>query len=164
MVVRLGYRGFIHLQVAGALCTIASVACHYIEGGVPGAALRTAPLYGLPLALAVFMVMWARGCDPDLAQGYRASPRPPSLEQAFLQNTVEQTLLAVLAAVSFHTFAPSSAAGLLFGAGYLFAAGRLLFLAGYGVSPSWRFYGFALNFYTSAGLLAASVWYALCPV
>ena len=123
--------------------------------------LSTAPMYGVPLAVAIFLVMWQRGAHPDKALGYRSLPAPPSFFQANLQNTVEQTLLAVLAAGSFAAVAPAHAHGLLLGAGWLFAAGRLLFFVGYGYAPMWRFYGFALNFYTSAALLLASLWFAL---
>jgi hypothetical protein len=150
----------IHLQVGAAVLTVAATAlCCWGEGSVTEHGLT--PADGIPLALAVFLVMWDRGSNPEKSAGYAAAKQPTGLLAAHLQNTVEQTLLAVIAVASYAAAAPSAAAGVLDGAGWLFVIGRALFLLGYWLAPMWRFYGFALNYYTSVALLFASAWYRL---
>ena len=82
--------------------------------------------------------------------------------QALLQNTLEQTVLAVVVHLIWAATMPVSwISGVLAGA-ILFSTGRILFIRGYaGGAPS-RALGFALTFYPSIlMLLATTVWVVL---
>ena len=80
-----------------------------------------------------------------------------SVLQATLQNTLEQTVLAVLVHVTWATLMPVSWMSAIPAAVVLFLCGRLLFLLGYrGGAPS-RALGFALTYYPSVLMLAIVV-------
>ena len=80
-----------------------------------------------------------------------------SILQATLQNTLEQTVLAVLVHLTWATLMPVSWMSAIPAAVVLFLVGRLLFLLGYrGGAPS-RALGFALTYYPSLLMLAIVV-------
>ena len=84
--------------------------------------------------------------------------------QATLQNSLEQTVLAVLVHLSWASLMPASWMLAIPAAVLLFLCGRILFLHGYrGGAPS-RAIGFALTFYPSMLMLilvvAAALWKA----
>jgi hypothetical protein len=84
------------------------------------------------------------------------SPRA-NLLQAQLQNSLEQTVLAVIAYGAWIYFAAPDRAGLIMiFAGY-FAIGRLCFLIGYPHGAPARAFGFGLTFYPSAVLILATL-------
>ena len=73
--------------------------------------------------------------------------------QATLQNTLEQTVLAVLVHLAWATLMPVSWMAAIPAAAILFLSGRVLFIRGYrGGAPS-RAVGFALTFYPSVLML-----------
>jgi hypothetical protein len=73
--------------------------------------------------------------------------------QAALQNTLEQTLLAVLVHLSWAILMPLSWIAVIPAAVFLFLWGRVLFVSGYrGGAPS-RAFGFALTYYPSMLML-----------
>jgi hypothetical protein len=73
--------------------------------------------------------------------------------QATLQNTLEQTVLAVLVHLAWATLMPASWIAAIPAAAILFLCGRVLFIRGYrGGAPS-RAVGFALTFYPSILML-----------
>ena len=73
--------------------------------------------------------------------------------QATLQNTLEQTVLAVLVHLGWATLMPVSWMAAIPAAAILFLSGRVLFIRGYrGGAPS-RAVGFALTFYPSVLML-----------
>ena len=73
--------------------------------------------------------------------------------QATLQNTLEQTVLAVLVHLAWATLMPVSWIAAIPAAAILFLSGRVLFVRGYrGGAPS-RAVGFALTFYPSMLML-----------
>ena len=87
-----------------------------------------------------------------------------SILQATLQNTLEQTVLAVLVHLAWAALMPASWMSAIPAAVVLFLCGRVLFVGGYrGGAPS-RAVGFALTFYPSVLMLvfvvAAAVWKA----
>jgi hypothetical protein len=162
---KMGYRNFVHIQVACAIVVIAAVG---MFGLMVGSATIASPLslvlklswiYALPLAVSIMSVMFERAGSPDAILGHRAQANGPSLRQAILQNTLEQTILGFLSLLAFGSSAPPRCAALLIVAAALFVVGRLCFAIGYAVSPMYRFFGFALNFYASCALLGSAVWF-----
>ena len=161
------YRAVVHWQVAGAILALAIVVVlgtrldPAVEGSRSDLLLRQAWAYALPLAIAVFAVMFERAGSPDAILGHQAAARPPGLRGAILQNTLEQAVLGALALAAFVGVAPERWLGFAPIAAGVFLAGRALFAVGYAISPMARFFGFALNFYASLALLAAAMGFAL---
>lgn len=81
--------------------------------------------------------------------------------QALIQNTLEQTALAVAVYVAWSTLAPAYFLPALPAAAIMFLAGRLLFFAGYAGGAVARSFGFALTFYPTVVLLAGSLFFAV---
>lgn len=77
--------------------------------------------------------------------------------QAMLQNTLEQTILAVIGYAGWCFAAPAHWSALPALLVTLFAVGRLLFLLGYLRGAPARAFGFALTFYPTFGLYLALV-------
>ena len=77
--------------------------------------------------------------------------------QALLQNTLEQTVLAVPVYAAFSLFAPARLLAVAPLAALLFVGGRLLFFRGYQRGAGGRALGFALTFYPTLLLLAGAV-------
>jgi len=77
--------------------------------------------------------------------------------QSVLQNTLEQTVLALIVYGGFALLAPAQFLGALPAAALLFWIGRALFWRGYGQGAGGRAFGFALTFYLTAMLLAATL-------
>lgn len=89
--------------------------------------------------------------------GLTAGSETAKVQQAILQNTLEQAVLAL----SVHTIAtvvfPAGWLPLVPAAAVLFALGRLLFWAGYRRGAAARSLGFALTFYPSVFVFVLSV-------
>eukprot|EP00775_Hariotina_reticulata_P009071 gene9071-9241_t len=87
------------------------------------------------------------------------STHPPSLEvkvlSALLQNTLEQTLTAVLAHGAFAVMAPVDWLVLIPAFTLLFIVGRLLFAAGYQYGAGGRALGMALTHVPTTVMMAA---------
>jgi hypothetical protein len=86
----------------------------------------------------------------------RLCRRPPEKSaargaQALVQNTSEQTLLAVLTYAAWLLARPTSVPGLAIHCAVLFSVARLLFFAGYARGAAPRSLGFALTFYRRWG-------------
>lgn len=79
------------------------------------------------------------------------------LLQALLQNTLEQSCLALPVYVATGMLAPPAALLLVPTAGLLFVIGRAAFFAGYARGAPARAFGFALTFYPTALLLVAAL-------
>lgn len=84
--------------------------------------------------------------------------------QALLQNTLEQTVLAVIAYGAWAFLAQPARLGLLIVFTCFFAIGRLLFFVGYSSGAPARALGFGLTFYPSAALLLGSTPAALAEL
>lgn len=157
------YRTIVHIQVGAAIATIAFVAWGIANrliaaNAAPAPITATAGFYALPLAVAIFLAMWERGSSSDRIMGYKSTVSPTVIG-AFLQNTVEQTLLALLAVATFSAYAPATMASVPVVAAWMHLIGRILFIGGYVISPMWRFYGFSINYYSSAALVATGFFF-----
>jgi uncharacterized membrane protein (UPF0136 family) len=117
--------------------------------------LACAMLASLWLALAVALLARHRflsAQDIDGAGPGEASGRAKLL-QALIQNTLEQTVLAVTAWGAWLFVTPRGPAGTVIICAGLFSLGRLLFFAGYARGAAARSLGFTLTFYPSVALL-----------
>jgi MAPEG family len=161
--------------VAGAAITVVVIGAVIFAGPTllpPDAA--AADRMGFALKADVFLALWLaisigllarhRFFSPDdidgggLTQGTGTA----NILQASLQNTLEQTVVAVLVHLAWAVLMPASWIAAIPAAVFLFLCGRMLFLRGYrGGAPS-RALGFALTFYPSVLMLilvaAAALW------
>ncbi|UWQ63820.1 MAPEG family protein [Leisingera caerulea] len=121
---------------------------------LPGAFL--AP--GLVLALIIGRLAQRRFFDDAIIDGEPFAPGSPAeIDQRVLTNTVEQLVLAL----AIWPFAAVTLGGAVaIALGLSFALMRVLFWAGYHLSPPLRGLGFAGTFYPTviAGIWAAAVW------
>lgn len=81
-------------------------------------------------------------CLPGTTQSEQASTH-----QRILQNTLEQSFLAICAYLSWAMLASPASLSVLPAAAFLFAIGRMLFIVGYRRGATGRSLGFALTFY-----------------
>jgi hypothetical protein len=87
-----------------------------------------------------------------------------NLLQAQLQNTLEQTVLAVIAYGAWTFLASPDRVSLVIIFSAYFAIGRLCFLIGYAHGAPARAFGFGLTFYPSAVLILATLPVALAQM
>jgi len=80
-----------------------------------------------------------------------------AIDKAVLQNTLEQTVLAVIACNGLAAELPMLAPVLLPVLVSLFLIGRILFIAGYAKGAGGRAFGFALTFYPTVAAYAIFV-------
>ena len=99
--------------------------------------------------------------DIDAAVGHSQSVKALAL-QSMLQNTLEQTVLAVLIYFVWVLLLPISNLGILYMAALLFFIGRVLFFLFYERGAVARSFGFALTFYPTMLLLLACLVVAVC--
>ena len=109
-------------------------------------------LYVLPLGLGVLSIVIKRYESEDLILGYQSSNKGLELNKAYLQNTIEQTMLAVPLVVSFGSLAPAYLAKVIPVHLCVFLFGRLCFWFGYKKSPAARIPGFIITIYANVGL------------
>ncbi len=113
---------------------------------------------GVFLIICIARLARHRLFSPDDIDGSgltTGTPKAKSL-QAQLQNTLEQSVLAVIAYAAWIVLFPNvslAAVGAI-----LFATGRALFLAGYDRGAPSRAFGFALTFIPSTALLLMALW------
>ena len=92
--------------------------------------------------------------------GLTAGTETAKILQALLQNTLEQTVLAVPVYAAFSLFAPARLLAVTPLAALLFVLGRLLFFRGYRRGAGGRALGFALTFYPTLLLLVGAIGFA----
>ena len=158
--------GVLRAMVIGVLATLISLAIAVIMGpsaliSVPGqsGALRHALSWDV-LIVACLMVTIGllarhRFFTPDDIDGgglTRGTPRAQML-QAILQNTLEQTVLAVSVHMIWAAVMPDSWQAAVPAAVILFLLGRVLFARGYSRGAPGRALGFALTFYPSVAMV-----------
>lgn len=131
---------------------------------------------GLWLACSLLTCVWLLGAVGRLARhrfftpedihgsGITPNSARAALLQAQLQNTLEQSLLTVIAYGAWLWMGPPERLGLVIVFTAFFAAGRLLFLVGYTFGAPARALGFALTFYPTACLYLALLPTALARV
>lgn len=92
----------------------------------------------------------------DIAgSGFDGGTPKARLLQAMLQNTLEQTLLAIIANAAWCFLAPASWSAAPALTCILFLIGRIAFFAGYERGAGARAFGFALTFYPTAVMIFA---------
>jgi hypothetical protein len=102
--------------------------------------------------------------DDDIDGALSAGTVRARVLQSLVQNTLEQTVLAVVAYGAWLLVPrPDTPIATAWIAVACFSAGRLLFLAGYLRGAAARSLGFALTFYPTVGLLLASAIRLLAP-
>ena len=159
-------RGVLKGMVVGALTSLVVVVGAILWGPMalsPTAtageriafALQADVLVALWLAVSVGLLAKHRFFTPEDIDGGGLSPGSETAKvlQATLQNTLEQTVLAVLVHLGWAILMPVSWISAIPAAVVLFLCGRVLFLRGYrGGAPS-RAVGFTLTFYPSVLML-----------
>ena len=122
-------------------------------------ALRADAFIGLWLAISVGLLARHRFFSPEDIDGGGLSlgTETASILQATLQNTLEQTVLAVLVHLAWASLMPVSWLAAIPAAVVLFLCGRVLFVRGYRAGAPSRALGFALTFYPSVLMLIVVV-------
>ena len=114
---------------------------------------------GFALVAGLGMVANRRFFSADAMDGTR-TPQSNALEinLRYNKNTLEQTMLVVIAWPLLALLLPLAQFGLIPVLAVLFGAGRIAFWIGYLIAPWARAFGFALTFYPT---VAAFVWLAI---
>ena len=163
-------RGVLQGIIIGAAISIAVIAGAVIAGPTllsPQAtagerlafALRADAFIALWLTISVGLLARHRFFSPEDIDGGALSrgTGTASILQATLQNTLEQTVLAVLTHLAWASLMPVSWLAAVPAAVVLFLCGRVLFVRGYRAGAQSRALGFALTFYPSVLMLIAVV-------
>jgi hypothetical protein len=116
--------------------------------------LGCAAVAGFCLLLSVGRLAGHRFFTPEDIDGGGMSGNTPraALLQALIQNTLEQTVLAIIAWGAWLWLGPPDRGGLVIVFALAFAVGRLLFFAGYSRGAPFRALGFTLCFYPTVAL------------
>lgn len=122
--------------------------------------LSWAALYSLPLIVGIHSTLFTRFNSHDYIKGY-AAENQPGFNAAYLSNTVEQTLLNVLAAFSLGMVAPQSFIKLVPIQACIFLVGRMLYFASYKKNPMQRFIGFVMGYYAALLSISATLYWAV---
>lgn len=97
--------------------------------------------------------------DIDGGAGISEDTTQAKLLQTLIQNTLEQTVIAVPLYLAWACLVPSAWLSVVPLAALLFALGRVLFFWGYGHGAPARSIGFALTFYPSMAMLVCLIGY-----
>ena len=122
-------------------------------------ALQWALLPVLTLMIAIMRVANLRFYTPENIDGSGLTNATPQIQvlRAVLQNTLEQTVLAIAAYLIWAAVMPLYWLRVIPMAALLFVAGRVLFARGYSRGAPGRAMGFGLTMYPNAGMLATGV-------
>ena len=125
--------------------------------------LRCGLFLGFCLAIAIARMAKHRFFSPaDIdGSGLDSATKQASVLQAILQNTLEQSLLALLMYVSWTTIMPGTWLSVVPMATALFVIGRLLFFMQYQKGAAARSFGFGLTFYPSMFMLIVMLGYLI---
>ena len=117
----------------------------HVRLSAPGASARAA----LSLVYCIADIAKKRFFHSDMIEGaaYDHVGSDVAVDKAVLQNTLEQTVLAIAAYNGLAAVAPGLAPVLLPVLVTLFLVGRVLFIGGYRKGAGGRAFGFALTFY-----------------
>ncbi|MCW3481345.1 MAPEG family protein [Neisseriaceae bacterium JH1-16] len=124
-------------------------------GAAPLAVLQWDLLPALCLAGNIALIARHRFVTPEDLDGNGLTTGSAQLRvyQAMLQNTLEQTVLALATHLLWALTMPPTRQGAIAVAALLFVAGRLLFWRGYAAGATTRAVGFALTFYPCFAML-----------
>ncbi len=127
-------------------------------GGRIAWALKWALLPVLTLMIAIMRVANYRFSSPEDIDGSGLTDGTPEVRvlRAVVQNTLEQTVLAVAAYAIWAVVMPYSWLRVIPVAALLFVAGRALFARGYAQGAPGRATGFGLTAYPTFGMLAVA--------
>lgn len=158
------HRAQVHLGIAQGLAglLVAGALAWWL---LPGAGARDTAywmpwllLYSLPLQFAVLLVVLRRYGSPDLISGAASSSEGLDLERAVLQNTLEQTVIALPLVLAFGALAPAAWLKGVPVHAIVFVLARALFYLGYRADPLKRIPGFVMTNYANL-LLALAILY-----
>ena len=108
------------------------------------------------------MLVLKRYQSDDLIRGCFSTNQGIEVERAYLQNTVEQTLITLPLALSYGTLAPAPFLKAIPLHALVFLIGRVLFFIGYKKSYDKRIVGFVITNYANVGLFVGCVfWFAV---
>jgi hypothetical protein len=122
--------------------------------------LSWAVLFSLPLFLGIHSTLFQRFGSEELIQGYVSSDKL-GFHGAYLSNTLEQTSVNVLTAISLGMVAPLECIKLVPIQACIFCVGRTLYFFTYRKSPMNRFVGFAVGYYVACISLVLTIWWSL---
>lgn len=134
-----------------------------VEGLIAAVQLAIVPL--LVLLVAVFLVSTTRrrSATDGLGAAYSSPSRELAFKQAYLQNTLEQTVLLVGALLIGGTVLLGPTFSILYAAVFLFLLGRITFYFGYRKHPLRRAFGMALTMFPAILLYGFFVFVLLSP-
>ncbi len=151
------------MMAAVALTAVALLAVYFLSRSGVDTVHLSAPaasaLAALALVFCIGGIARKRFFHTDVIGG-AAFDKPGSevaVDKAVLQNTLEQTVLAIIAYNGLAAVLPSLAPVLLPVLVSLFLIGRILFIAGYARGAGHRALGFALTFYPTVATYAIFV-------
>lgn len=122
-------------------------------------AFRWEILVGLMPVLGVAAVAHQRFLTPDRIDGSRAEAGTPlDINARYLQNTAEQSLIAVIAHASLVLVVPADQLQIIPILVLLFVFARVCFWIGYHLSPLARGFGFASTFLPTAFVYGYVIW------
>ena len=115
-------------------------------------------IYSIPIFFGVLAIVLKRYNSEELIKGCMSSNEGLAVDRAFLQNTIEQTVIALPLVASFGVMAPASMLKLVPIHAVTFIVGRLVFWCGYKKSYHWRIPGFIITNYANLALLVCCIW------
>ncbi|PCJ29879.1 MAG: hypothetical protein COA99_19050 [Moraxellaceae bacterium] len=122
--------------------------------------LTWSALFALPLFFGIHITLFTRFASEDLILGY-ASSKQLTFNKAYLSNTVEQTIINVLSALTLGMVAPIVFIKLVPIQACIFSVGRLIYYFTYKSKPTNRFVGFVIGYYIAVLSVATSVYWVI---
>lgn len=117
-------------------------------------------VFSVPLFLGIHLVLFRRHGDADLIKGYAGTADLP-FERAYLSNTMEQTAVNSLTAVTLGMVVPMGLIKLVPIQATIYTIGRILYYIAYRSSPMKRFTGFVAGYYVAVGSLLLSTYFTI---
>ena len=116
-------------------------------------ALRWNVVAAVALLVGIGRVGNARFASREAISGATPDEGPLAIDKRYLQNTLEQLALFVIAQLAFVTLAPAGKLHLVAVAAGWFLVARIAFLVGYHKAPTARAFGFGSTFYPTVAFL-----------
>ena len=107
----------------------------------------------IALLIGIGRVGNARFASSEAITGATPEEGPLAIDKRYLQNTLEQLVLFVIAHLAFATLAPADKLQLVPVAAVWFLVARIAFLVGYHRAPTARAFGFGATFYPTVAFL-----------
>lgn len=162
------YKAVVHKQIGAGIFltgvlygTIICLPLNWIASSREQALAFSLLVLAIPLFFGIGKVLMARYGDSNLINGYQASDQSIAFEKAYLENTKEQALAAVIAAIALNAVLPGNWFSLQYAQALTFVLGRAVFYVGYRASPMKRFSGFIMTWYSTLISFALAVYFLL---